>query len=302
MVNTLQLRHFVATTPDAERTNETVMRIVEGKITDFGKYEDISEFFLGSKSKEEHETEKSRALESREDGADNDNVLDFEEVAPRGLAHPGARKQTKTKKKKVTLHELGPRITMQLIKIEEKVFEGEVHYHKFIKKTEEEIAAARAQREKREKAKEKRREEQERNVLIKKGLAAPHQSEAGDEEDSYAAMISQEEDSAGDDAAWYRKEVGQEPDRETLDILNASTQNAARSTFQSKNTMKKKEQKSKNTTNNNNSPKAKEKHHQKNKNSKSKNDKNSSNEKKRKDRPSSKDYNTKPQKFQKRKD
>jgi hypothetical protein len=45
--DTLQLRHFVATTPDAEKTDETVMKIVEGKITDFGKYEDISEFFLG---------------------------------------------------------------------------------------------------------------------------------------------------------------------------------------------------------------------------------------------------------------
>jgi hypothetical protein len=69
-------------------------------------------------------------LKTEEEGdGEQERLMDIEEAAPRGLKHP--KSKPKSKKKKVTLHELGPRLTMQLLKIEEKVFEGEVHYHKF---------------------------------------------------------------------------------------------------------------------------------------------------------------------------
>ena len=43
----------------------------------------------------------------------------------------------------VRLVELGPRITMELIKIEEELHEGEVLYHKLVEKTEAEKKAIR---------------------------------------------------------------------------------------------------------------------------------------------------------------
>ena len=46
----------------------------------------------------------------------------------------------------IRLTELGPRMTLELIKIEEDICAGEVLYHKFIHKTEEEIKTARAAR------------------------------------------------------------------------------------------------------------------------------------------------------------
>ena len=46
------------------------------------------------------------------------------------------------------LTEIGPRMTMRLVKIEEGVGEGEVLYHQFIKKTPEELQASKALKEK----------------------------------------------------------------------------------------------------------------------------------------------------------
>ena len=65
------------------------------------------------------------------------------------------------------LVELGPRMTMELIKIEEELHEGEVLYHKLVEKTEGEKKAIRAAREKRKREKERRRKEQEKNVKKK---------------------------------------------------------------------------------------------------------------------------------------
>ncbi len=48
----------------------------------------------------------------------------------------------------VRLTEIGPRMTMRLVKIEEGVGEGEVLYHQFIKKTGEELEAAKVLKEK----------------------------------------------------------------------------------------------------------------------------------------------------------
>ena len=46
------------------------------------------------------------------------------------------------------LSEIGPRLTLQLIKIEEGIAEGNVLYHEFVTKTEEEKKEAAKRREK----------------------------------------------------------------------------------------------------------------------------------------------------------
>ena len=54
---------------------------------------------------------------------------------PQNLAGRGSKAGSKSA---VRLMELGPRIRMELLKIEEGLVEGEVLYHKYIQKTEEE--------------------------------------------------------------------------------------------------------------------------------------------------------------------
>ena len=76
------------------------------------------------------------------------------------------------------LVELGPRMTLELIKIEEELHEGEVLYHKLVEKTEEEKKAIRAAREKRKKEKERRRKEQEKNVKKKAEAKEEHKKKS----------------------------------------------------------------------------------------------------------------------------
>ncbi len=78
----------------------------------------------------------------------------------------------------IRLVELGPRMTLELIKVEEGLLEGEVLYHRFVSKTEEEKKAIRAAREKRKKEKERRRKEQDDNVKRKEREKEAHKEKS----------------------------------------------------------------------------------------------------------------------------
>jgi len=120
-------------------------------------------------------------------------------------------KQQIQNKKKVRLSEIGPRLTMQLIKIEEKVFEGDIHYHKFVNKTEEEKEESRNRKIEKELLKAQRKAEQERNIEKKKAKMEIETQEI------YGTKVYSDDDSVSmDDADWYRKEVGREPERDTF--------------------------------------------------------------------------------------
>merc|ERR1719319_1718273 len=67
----------------------------------------------------------------------------------------------------VRLVELGPRLTLQLVKIEEGLLDGEVLHHEFVEKTEEEKKVIKEKRLKRNKEKEARKRVQELNVKKK---------------------------------------------------------------------------------------------------------------------------------------
>ncbi|PIO13726.1 hypothetical protein AB205_0147680, partial [Aquarana catesbeiana] len=73
----------------------------------------------------------------------------------------------KSQQSAVRLTEIGPRMTLQLIKIEEGLSDGKVLYHSFIKKTEEEISAMLERKEKKLKLKNERKQKQEQNVQKK---------------------------------------------------------------------------------------------------------------------------------------
>ena len=75
-----------------------------------------------------------------------------------------------TRKKAVKLTELGPRINMKLVKIEEGVCSGKVLHHEFVQKTDAEIKALIKRHEQKKKLKEQRRKEQEENVSRKQAV------------------------------------------------------------------------------------------------------------------------------------
>lgn len=63
---------------------------------------------------------------------------------PQDLSTRGAKAGAKSA---IRLIELGPRMRLELVKIEEGLVDGEVLYHKFIQKTEEEKKVIRLRRE-----------------------------------------------------------------------------------------------------------------------------------------------------------
>lgn len=125
----------------------------------------------------------------------------------------------------VKLHEVGPRMTLQLVKVEEGLCDGDVMFHEYVKKTSEEVAVLRALKEQREALRKQRRAEQEANVKRKEEERSSrkkrkfveqkveHAAEEDAAEDDEAGMSADEpQEEEIDDAEWYRREVGEEPD------------------------------------------------------------------------------------------
>ena len=129
----------------------------------------------------------------------------------------------------VKLHEIGPRMTLQLVKVEEGLCDGAVMFHEFVKKTPEEIAALRNFKEQREALRKQRRTEQEANVKRKEAERSSRKRKFVEDklEEDYdvaaddEAELSSDAGPVGDavvdkddmeDADWYRQEVGEEPD------------------------------------------------------------------------------------------
>uniref|UniRef100_A0A7E4UYR3 Brix domain-containing protein n=1 Tax=Panagrellus redivivus TaxID=6233 RepID=A0A7E4UYR3_PANRE len=115
----IEFRHYSVKTVPAGIA-KSAKKIVQGKIPDLSKYEDISEFFLNPGALSDSEWEGEQA-----------EVDLAQDLATRGCA-----KGTKTKLRMV---EIGPRMTWRLTKILEGVDDGEVLYHSYIKKTQAEL-------------------------------------------------------------------------------------------------------------------------------------------------------------------
>eukprot|EP00455_Lapot_gusevi_P041453 TRINITY_DN4804_c0_g1_i5.p1 TRINITY_DN4804_c0_g1~~TRINITY_DN4804_c0_g1_i5.p1 ORF type:complete len:425 (-),score=88.96 TRINITY_DN4804_c0_g1_i5:34-1308(-) len=178
----VELRHYVIGASPVGLTR-SVKKIIKGKIPDLKRYNDMSEYVLGAADLSDSEVEDTP--ESR--------VL-----LPQSYVGPGNRQSQKSA---IRLKELGPRMTLQLLKIEEQVCDGRVLYHSHHSKTPEEMTILEKKKAQRAADKAKRRQQQEENVKRKKG------EKAGAEEDKET-----QGDDDDDDDDWYRKEVEEDLD------------------------------------------------------------------------------------------
>lgn len=78
----------------------------------------------------------------------------------------------KSQQSAMKLTELGPRLTLEIFKVEQGVNEGDVLYHKFVHKTPAEAAKIKAKIEKSKRLKEDRKSTQEANVKRKREAEA----------------------------------------------------------------------------------------------------------------------------------
>ncbi|XP_011881559.1 PREDICTED: protein Peter pan [Vollenhovia emeryi] len=183
-----------------------IKKIVQAKVPNLAKCQDISEFLT-----------KPSMSESEAEDDESSHVTLSQKLSSRG--------NQANSKSAIRLYELGPRITLQLIKVENGLLDGEILFHEFVHKTEEEKLAIKKKRDEKKKLKEKRKRLQEENRKKKDAQKQENKEKSlkGIQKKRESDILLQklakdstekselEED---DDAQYYREEVGEEPDKD----------------------------------------------------------------------------------------
>ncbi|OJZ84005.1 hypothetical protein ASPFODRAFT_139515 [Aspergillus luchuensis CBS 106.47] len=196
----LNLRHYAITTKKTgvskriRRLDPKEIRNREKKgaaVPNLGKLEDAADYLLdpsaaGYTSASETEMDTDAEVEVAE--STTKKVLSKRELQ-RMKAGEKEKAQKKlsnapgVEKRAVKLVELGPRMKLRLLKVEEGLCEGRVMWHDFIKKSEEEVNKLDKNWDQKKKEKEQRKKEQKANIEKKKQAKAQAKAEGKEVED-----------------------------------------------------------------------------------------------------------------------
>ncbi|KAF6306941.1 peter pan-like protein [Rhinolophus ferrumequinum] len=187
-------------------------KLLQEKFPNMSRLQDISELLATGAGLSESEAEP--------DGEHNITEL------PQAIAGRG---NMRAQQSAIRLTEIGPRMTLQLIKIQEGVGEGNVLFHSFVHKTEEELQAILAAKEEKLRLKAQRQDQQAQNVQRKQEQREAHKkkslagmkrarAEADGDSDAEDPGAPPEAEGAGqeeeDEAEYFRQAVGEEPDED----------------------------------------------------------------------------------------
>lgn len=221
----LELRHYsVRVVPVG--LSRGLRKILQEKFPNLARMDDVSELLMGDVVLSESEAEP--------DGTQN--VLEL----PQNCAGRG---NAVTQQSAVRLTEIGPRLSLQLVKVEEGLGQGNVLYHGLAPKSEAQVRALLARKEQQLQVKAERRRKQQQDLERKRQQREQHRErslagmrrssgasgdpgggsgdpgggsgEPGDDsgaEDPGAPGPGEAELSDEDDAEYYRQELGAEPD------------------------------------------------------------------------------------------
>lgn len=205
---TIEFRHYnIRAVPVG--MSKGMKKLIKAKIPDMSKFDDISDLLIKGGDLSESEAEL--------DGEHNEVILP-QELSSRG--------NIKASKSAIRLTEIGPRMTLKLIKIQEDLCEGNVLYHSFIKKTEEEIADVRKHKALKKQIKDERKKTQDMNVEQKKknkedakvrslkGMQFKESQNIDNEENIECDVSKDLYASSDDDAAYFEQETGSKPDKD----------------------------------------------------------------------------------------
>ena len=156
----VEVRHYaIRATPVG--INRKVRRLIQAKIPNLSKLDDISDYITGQTSTgEPAPIATSGNVSDSEPEDETSHVTLAQKYSGRGNA--------KAQKSALKLVELGPRLRLKLVKVERGIVSGDVMYHAYVNKTVEEIKEQRSKIEQAAQLKKRRREEQELNVARKK--------------------------------------------------------------------------------------------------------------------------------------
>ncbi|GAK66151.1 brix-domain-containing protein [Moesziomyces antarcticus] len=205
---TIDWRHYLISVRPVG-VSKSVRRVVEGSrsasrtgtkrghLPDLSSTQDISDYVLGRTNGSgsvngEFETDASEAESEAEDIADPRNKVHLHD------RYVGRGNAANTQKA-VRLREIGPRMELKLVKIEEGCNEGAVLFHEYIKKSAQELTQQHRDHVEKKKLQEQRRLEQEQNVERKKAEKAELRKSS--RRNAGLASESEAEDEAADDEA-----------------------------------------------------------------------------------------------------
>eukprot|EP01023_Acetabularia_acetabulum_P048771 TRINITY_DN5169_c0_g1_i10.p1 TRINITY_DN5169_c0_g1~~TRINITY_DN5169_c0_g1_i10.p1 ORF type:complete len:456 (-),score=69.48 TRINITY_DN5169_c0_g1_i10:134-1417(-) len=211
----LSLRHYgIQVAPTG--VSKGVKALVQRKaLPDLSGYNNISEFIQKAGYGSESEGEEA-------------------EMSKVTLPQTFGRGNIEEHRSRVRLQEIGPRLNLVLVKVQEGLCEGRVLYHKYIQKTPQEVAEQQQLIEQKAQVKAQRKQQQEQNVQKKQAAQEDKdkqrdekkrkrgEAENGDgktrkkqwweENDANEVDIDNEDD----DVEQFRQEVGIEPDEEFM--------------------------------------------------------------------------------------
>jgi ribosome biogenesis protein SSF1/2 len=130
----------------------SVKRLIQARVPDLGQVHDISDYIVGAT------TAASCSDSEMEDEA-------AQVILPDRFRGRGNMKANKSA---IQLAEIGPRLTLKLMKVERGFMAGDVIYHEYIKKSPEEVRELESRSQAARELKKRRRDEQERNVARKR--------------------------------------------------------------------------------------------------------------------------------------
>uniref|UniRef100_A0A336KW58 CSON012370 protein n=1 Tax=Culicoides sonorensis TaxID=179676 RepID=A0A336KW58_CULSO len=157
----IDIRHYYIR-PQPVGINKGVKKLVNRQIPDLSKFDDISEFVTKAE------------LLSGSEYEDEEKTVVMPATIGRG--------NIKENKSAIKLYELGPRLTIQLIKIEEGMMSGDIFFHEYVTKTEEEVKLIKARRDKRKRLKEQRKLKMQQNVKAKEQAKQKAKQKGNDDE------------------------------------------------------------------------------------------------------------------------
>ena len=199
----VEMRHYaIKATPVG--VHRRVRRLVQAKLPNLHKCQDISDYLSGA-------IIQSDAPSDSEAEDDPNHIVQLPD-------HYVGKGNAKDRKSALKLVELGPRLSMELIKVEKGLGSGDVLYHALVQKSPQEAAALKARKEQERLEKEQRKAQQEANVERKrKALEEKRETKRKRKEEREQAIMEslkqQVEDDDDDDTSskdLEEKNVGQE--------------------------------------------------------------------------------------------
>jgi len=184
----VELRHYLINMKPTGVT-KSVKRVITSQIPDLSKFEDISDYVLKENyfsDSEGEDTPESRISISN----------------PEGNSH----------QQSIRLQELGPRLDLQLIKVQKDFCDGDVLFHEYVEKTPEEVKELEKKRQERQRLKKERKDQQLANVKKKQQLREKGQQVSDDE-----PVESSDGEDWDEDLKWFQNEQKQKQKEEQND-------------------------------------------------------------------------------------